>query len=241
MSDFLVDQIFDGSIIFASLIAMIAGLVSFASPCVLPLVPGYLAYVSGVAGTRRKTLVGALLFIFGFSALFISYGALFGELGSRIIANSNLLTKLLGVLTIFFGLIFLFPDRFYRSFKAPFMARSGVASAPFLGFMFGLGWTPCIGPTLGAVQTIALIEASAARGAILSFAYCIGLGAPLLIFAVALDKSSRLQRAIAKRGRAISLFGGLLLITIGLMQILGIWEELMAGMRSAIADFVPVI
>lgn len=241
MSDFLVDQIFDGSIIFASLIAMIAGLVSFASPCVLPLVPGYLAYVSGVAGTRRKTLVGALLFIFGFSALFISYGALFGELGSRIIANSNLLTKLLGVLTIFFGLIFLFPDRFYRSFKAPFMARSGVASAPFLGFMFGLGWTPCIGPTLGAVQTIALIEASAARGAILSFAYCIGLGAPLLIFAVALDKSTRLQRAIAKRGRAISLFGGLLLITIGLMQILGIWEELMAGMRSAIADFVPVI
>lgn len=241
MSDFLVDQIFDGSIIFASLIAMIAGLVSFASPCVLPLVPGYLAYVSGVAGTRRKTLVGALLFIFGFSALFISYGALFGELGSRIIANSNLLTKLLGVITIFFGLIFLFPDRFYRSFKAPFIARSGVASAPFLGFMFGLGWTPCIGPTLGAVQTIALIEASAARGAILSFAYCIGLGAPLLIFAVALDKSSRLQRAIAKRGRAISLFGGLLLITIGLMQILGIWEELMAGMRSAIADFVPVI
>lgn len=241
MSDFLVDQIFDGSIIFASLIAMIAGLVSFASPCVLPLVPGYLAYVSGVAGTRRKTLVGALLFIFGFSALFISYGALFGELGSRIIANSNLLTKLLGVLTIFFGLIFLFPDRFYRSFKAPFIARSGLVSAPFLGFMFGLGWTPCIGPTLGAVQTIALIEASAARGAILSFAYCIGLGAPLLIFAVALDKSSRLQRAIAKRGRAISLFGGLLLITIGLMQILGIWEELMAGMRSAIADFVPVI
>lgn len=241
MSDFLVDQIFDGSILVASLVALIAGLISFASPCVIPLVPGYLAYVSGLAGTRRKTFLGALLFILGFSALFISYGALFGELGGRISANSSLLATLLGLLTIFFGLIFLFPQRFYRSFKFPFAARTGLISAPLIGFMFGLGWTPCIGPTLGAVQTLALIEASALRGAILSLAYCIGLGAPFLVFALFLDKSARLQRAIAARGKSISIIGGAFLITIGLLQVFGIWENLMAGLRSTISGFIPVI
>ena len=241
MSDFLVDQVFDGGILVASLVALIAGLISFASPCVIPLVPGYLAYVSGVAGSRRKVLFGAVLFVLGFSLLFISYGALFGELGSRIISNSSNLARLLGALTILFGLIFLFPEKFYRSFKVPFVAKSGILSAPILGFMFGLGWTPCIGPTLAAVQTLAIIEASALRGAILSFAYCIGLGLPFIIFALMIDKSSRLQRAIAKRGKVISIIGGVFLITIGAMQLFGIWESLMADLRGTIANFVPVI
>lgn len=241
MSDLLVDQIFDGGILVAALVALAAGLISFASPCVIPLVPGYLAYVGGLAGTRRKTFLGAFLFTLGFSALFISYGALFGELGSRITSASPVLVKLLGVLTIFFGLIFLFPERFYRSFKVPFIAKSGVASAPFLGFMFGLGWTPCIGPTLGAVQTLALIEASAVRGAFLSFVYCIGLGVPFLLFALLLDRSKSVQRFITYRSRLISVVGGIFLISIGLMQFLGIWEELMAGLRGTISSFVPVI
>ena len=107
--------------------------------------------------------------------------------------------------------------------------------------MFGLGWTPCIGPTLGAVQTLALIEASAARGAILSFAYCLGLGAPFLLFALFLDKSARMQRAILVRSRAISMIGGFFLLAIGLLQVTGIWEELMAGFRQTISNFVPVI
>jgi cytochrome c-type biogenesis protein len=241
MSDFLVDQVFDGGILLASLVALFAGLISFASPCVIPLVPGYLAYVGGVAGSRRKVLSGAALFVLGFSLLFISYGALFGELGSRIISNSENLARLLGVLTILFGLIFLFPEKFYRSYKVPFVAKSGVLSAPLLGFMFGLGWTPCIGPTLAAVQTISIIEASALRGAILSFAYCVGLGLPFIFFALLLDKSRNLQRAIARRGKIISVIGGALLITIGLMQLFGIWESLMAGLRGTIADFVPVV
>ena len=241
MSDFLVDQVFDGGILFASLVALIAGLISFASPCVIPLVPGYLAYVGGVAGSRRKVLTGATLFVLGFSILFISYGALFGELGSRIISNGENLARLLGALTILFGLIFLFPDKFYRSYKIPFMAKSGVLSAPLLGFMFGLGWTPCIGPTLAAVQTISIIEASALRGAILSFAYCIGLGLPFILFALLIDKSKSLQERIARRGKSISIIGGVFLITIGLMQIFGIWESLMAGLRGTIADFVPVV
>jgi len=241
MSDFLVDQVFDGGILLASLVALIAGIVSFASPCVIPLVPGYLAYVSGVAGSKRKVFLGALLFVLGFSVLFISYGALFGELGSRILNNSTLLSRLLGALTIFFGLIFFFPDKFYRSFKAPFFARSGLVSAPLLGFMFGLGWTPCIGPTLGAVQTLAIIEASALRGAFLSFVYCIGLGLPFLLFALFIDKSKALQQAIAKRGRTVSIIGGSFLILIGLMQILGLWESLMASLRGTISGFIPVI
>jgi len=241
MNDFLVDQVFDGGILLASLVALIAGIVSFASPCVIPLVPGYLAYVSGVAGSKRKVFLGALLFVLGFSVLFISYGALFGELGSRILNNSTLLSRLLGALTIFFGLIFLFPDKFYRSFKAPFFARSGLVSAPILGFMFGLGWTPCIGPTLGAVQTLAIIEASALRGAFLSFVYCIGLGLPFLLFALFIDRSKALQQAIAKRGRTVSIIGGSFLILVGLMQILGLWESLMASLRGTISGFIPVI
>lgn len=241
MSDFFVDQIFDGSIIFASLIALIAGLISFASPCVLPLVPGYLAYVGGLAGVRRKTLLGALLFIFGFSALFVTYGALFGELGSRINSNSTTLTRFLGLLTIAFGAIFLFPERFYRTFKFPYVARIGLFGAPLLGFMFGLGWTPCIGPTLGAVQTLALIEASAQRGAILSFAYCVGLGGPFLLFALLLDRSKGLQSFLSRKYRSISLVGGCLLIAIGVLQLTGIWEELMATMRATISGFIPVI
>ena len=241
MSDFLVDQVFDGGILVASLVALAAGLISFASPCVIPLVPGYLAYVGGVAGSRRKVFLGASLFVLGFSLLFISYGALFGELGARIIANSSNLVRLLGLLTIFFGLIFLFSEKFYRSFKLPFVAKSGLVSAPILGFMFGLGWTPCIGPTLAAVQTLALIEASALRGAILSFFYCVGLGLPFLLFALLIDKSRALQQAIAKRGRVISLIGGLFLIVIGLLQLFGIWESLLADLRGTIADFVPVI
>ena len=241
MSDFLVDQVFDGGILVASFVALAAGLISFASPCVIPLVPGYLAYVGGVAGSRRKVFLGASLFVLGFSLLFISYGVLFGELGARIIANSSNLARLLGLLTIFFGLIFLFSEKFYRSFKLPFVAKSGLVSAPILGFMFGLGWTPCIGPTLAAVQTLALIEASALRGAILSFFYCVGLGLPFLLFALLIDKSRALQQAIAKRGRVISLIGGLFLIVIGLLQLLGIWESLLADLRGTIADFVPVI
>jgi cytochrome c-type biogenesis protein len=197
--------------------------------------------VGGVAGSRRKVLTGATLFVLGFSILFISYGALFGELGSRIISNGENLARLLGALTILFGLIFLFPEKFYRSYKIPFVAKSGLLSAPLLGFMFGLGWTPCIGPTLAAAQTISVIEASALRGAILSFAYCIGLGLPFILFALLIDKSKSLQERIARRGKLISIIGGVFLITIGLMQIFGIWESLMAGLRGTIADFVPVV
>ena len=241
MKDFFVTQIFDGSILVAAPIAILAGLISFVSPCVLPLVPGYLAYVSGAANTKRRMVLGSLLFILGFAILFTSYGALFGELGGRISANSETITRILGVFTIFFGLVFAFPQRFYRSFKFTTPARTGLASAPILGFMFGLGWTPCIGPTLGAVQTISFIEASALRGAILSFMYCIGLGVPFLLFALFLERSSRIRAVLMRNGNRISLVGGLVLVVIGILQLTGNWQSLMIDLRSTIADFIPVI
>lgn len=241
MNEFLVDQVFDGGILLAVLVALVAGLVSFASPCVIPLVPGYLAYVSGVAGSKRKVFLGALLFVLGFSILFISYGALFGELGSRVISNSTFLSRVLGGLTILFGVIFLFPEKFYRSFKIPFIAKNGLVSAPILGFIFGLGWTPCIGPTLAAVQTLAIMEASATRGAFLSLIYCLGLGAPFIFFALFIDRSRALQQSIAKRGKGISIFGGVFLVLIGLLQVIGAWELLISQLRGTISGFIPVI
>ena len=241
MNDFLVDQVFSGSILAAALVAMIAGLISFASPCVLPLLPGYLGYVSGAFASKRRMVLGALLFVLGFAFLFMTYGALFGALGDAILRNSDVLIRVLGILTIFFGLIFMFSEKFYRSFKFPFVASTGLVSAPVLGFMFGLGWTPCIGPTLGAVQTLALIEASATRGAILSFFYCVGLGLPFILFALFMDRSEKFRRYLLQRSKVISFIGGAFLIIIGLLQLFGVWEDLMAGLRGTISGFIPVI
>ena len=241
MSGIFVDQIFDGSLIIALLVAALAGLISFLSPCVLPLVPGYLSYVAGSVHNRMRIVLGSVLFILGFSILFISYGALFGGLGSWIIERSSLLTKILGVITIFLGVIFIWSDRFYRTWKLPSQTTSGLVGAPLLGFMFGLGWTPCIGPTLGAVQTLALIESSATRGAILSFAYCVGLGGPFLLFALFLDKSNLVKAKLLKRSRMIQIVGGAFLIAIGILQVTGVWESIMIDLRSTISEFVPVI
>ena len=241
MNEFLVNQVFDGSLIVASLVAIFAGLISFASPCVLPLLPGYLGYVSGAFATKRRMVLDSFLFVSGFAFLFVSYGVIFGALGDAILRNSTLLTRLLGLLTIGFGFIFIFSEKFYRSFKFPFVASTGLISAPILGFMFGLGWTPCIGPTLGAVQTLALIEASATRGAILSLFYCIGLGAPFIFFALFLERSNKFRRYLIQRGQVISIIGGLFLISIGLLQVFGLWEDLMASLRGTISSFIPVI
>ena len=241
MKEFLVEQVLSGSLLLALPIAVVAGLISFASPCVLPLVPGYLAYASGGAQTRARLFLGSLLFISGFTVLFMSYGALFGQLGSRISENRETFSKILGALTIVFGVIYLFPERFYRSWRTNSRARTGLLSAPFLGVMFGLGWTPCIGPTLAAVETLAFESASATRGAVLSFAYCIGLGLPFILFGLFLERAKLIRRWLLVRGDLISKIGGIALIIIGLLQIFGIWNFLMSELRSTITDFIPVI
>ena len=241
MIDFFVDQLFSGFLLVAFPIAILAGLISFLSPCVLPLVPGYLSFAAGYSKAKGRVFLGSILFVLGFSVLFISYGALFGGIGSRIATNDETITRILGVITILLGLIFMGSFPMMRTFSPKIATNGGLIGAPLLGFLFGIGWTPCIGPALATVQTLAFQESSAARGAILSFGYCIGLGAPFIASGLYLDKSERLRKYLTKRGDLITKIGGALLILIGIAQVLGLWTDLMISLRSLIKDFAPVI
>jgi len=241
MIDFFVDQLLSGFLLVAFPIAILAGLISFLSPCVLPLVPGYLSFAAGYSKAKGRVFLGSILFVLGFSVLFISYGALFGGIGSRIATNDETITRILGVITIVLGFIFMGSFPMMRTFSPKISTNGGLIGAPLLGFLFGIGWTPCIGPALATVQTLAFQESSAARGAILSFGYCIGLGAPFIASGLYLDKSERLRKYLTKRGDLISKIGGILLILIGIAQVLGLWTDLMISMRSLISDFAPVI
>jgi cytochrome c-type biogenesis protein len=200
-----------------------------------------LSFAAGFSQARGKVFLGSLLFVAGFSALFISYGALFGELGSRIATNEESITRVLGVLTILMGVIFLGAFPLMPTIKPRISTTGGLIGAPLLGFLFGVGWTPCIGPALASVQALAFQESSAVRGAILSLGYCIGLGAPFIATGLFLDKSEKIRKVALKSGNSISKVGGALLILIGILQLTGLWTDLMIEIRSWISDFVPVI
>jgi cytochrome c-type biogenesis protein len=241
MSEFVVNHIMDGFLLTAFPIAVLAGLISFISPCVLPLVPGYLSFAAGFSRSRGRVFLGSTLFVLGFSALFISYGALFGELGARIATNEDVITRALGLLTILMGVIFLGVFPMMPTVKPRISTTGGLIGAPILGFLFGVGWTPCIGPALASVQALAFQESSAVRGAVLSLGYCIGLGLPFIASGLFLDKSEKMRKVLVKRGDLVSKIGGALLIVIGLLQLTGLWTDLMIEMRSLISDFAPVI
>lgn len=230
-----------GTLLAALPIALFAGLISFLSPCVLPLVPGYIAYATGFASTKGKVLLGSLLFVLGFTFVFASYGLAFGGLGSQIAANEELITRVLGVITIAMGAIFLGLFPFAPTLQPKISTTGGIAGAPLLGILFGVGWTPCIGPALATVQTLAFTESSATRGAILSIGYSIGLGIPFILSGLYLDRSKKIRSFFLKRGSLISKVGGVLLILIGTLQLTGIWGDLMIELRSLISSFVPVI
>jgi cytochrome c-type biogenesis protein len=241
MTSFVVDQLFGGTLLAALPIAVFAGLISFLSPCVLPLVPGYVAYATGFASTKGKVLLGSLLFVLGFTFIFASFGLAFGGLGSQIAANEEIVTKVLGVFTIVMGAIFLGLFPFAPTFAPKISTTGGIAGAPLLGVLFGIGWTPCIGPALATVQTLAFNESSATRGAILSIGYSIGLGIPFILSGLFLDRSKKIRSYFVNRGSLISKVGGVLLILIGFMQFTGVWSDLMITLRSLISNFVPVI
>ena len=231
----------DGFLLTAFPIAVFAGLISFLSPCVLPLVPGYLSFAAGFSQVRGKVFLGSALFVGGFSALFISYGALFGELGARISVHEAAITRFMGLLTILMGVIFLGAFPMMPTLRPKISTTGGLVGAPILGFLFGVGWTPCIGPALASVEALAFQESSAMRGAVLSLGYCLGLGLPFIATGLYLDKSQSLRRLMVKNGGKISQVGGALLIVIGVLQLTGLWTNLMIEIRNLISNFAPVI
>lgn len=241
MKEFFVEQIFSGVLVTAFPFAFIAGIISFLSPCVLPLVPGYLSFAAGFSVSRGKVLLGSLLFVLGFSAVFVSFGAIFGGLGNALSSNEEIISRILGVVTIFLGFIFYGRFPFSPTIRPKMRTTGGLLGAPLLGVLFGIGWTPCIGPALAAVQTLAFQESSAVRGAVLSFGYCLGLGLPFILSGLSLDKSAKLRSLIYRRGDLISKIGGIFLIVIGVLEVLGLWTQLMNSMRSIISNFIPVI
>lgn len=237
-----------GSLLVALPLAALAGLVSFLSPCVLPLVPGYLSYVTGMSGTdlrahrRGRMLAGGLLFVLGFSVVFISAGLAFGGLGGLLRAHADLITRSAGLLTVLLGLVFLgLLPGLQRTIKPNRVPAAGLAGAPVLGVVFGLGWTPCVGPTLAAVQMLAFTEASAVRGAVLSFAYALGLGAPFVFAALAYRRALGAFAVVRRNNRLVTRLGGGMLVTLGLLLMSGLWTDLAARMQGLIGGFRTVI
>ncbi len=233
------ETVISGALFLALPISVLAGLVSFFSPCVLPLVPGYLSYVTGITGTdlaharRSRMMVGASLFVVGFTAVFVSGGALFGYFGSTLQEHQEILTRVLGVLMVLLGVFFMgfmpwLTQREIRIHKRPV---SGLMGAPILGALFGIGWTPCLGPTLSSVTFLAANEASAGRGALLTGAYCLGLGVPFVLTAMAFRKALGAFAWIKQRYEWVMRIGGGMMIVTGLLLLTGVWGSMVQYMQ----------
>lgn len=249
----IAETVASGSLILAMLLAFAAGVVSFASPCVLPLAPGYLSYVTGLTGAeiageerggtttvavKSRVLLGSVLFVLGFSVVFVSYGLLFGGLGSLLLEYQSIISRVLGVIVIILGLSFMgvLPGM-QREWRLHRMPNYSVWGAPVLGVLFGLGWTPCIGPALTAVQSLAFTEASAARGALLSLVYCLGLGLPFILLGLLFRQAAGTLAWVRRHYVLIMRIGGGLLVAIGLLLVSGVWDSITIWMRTLMPGF----
>lgn len=239
-----------GSLLIAIPIALAAGLVAFLSPCVLPLAPGYVSYMTGLSGaelaepgrSNTRVLLGSIGFVLGFSLVFVSFGALFGGLGLALLQYADIINRVLGVLIIAMGLAFMgvIPG-LQREWRIHRMPTWGVAGAPLLGIVFGLGWTPCIGPTLTAVQSLAFTEASAARGALLAAFYCIGLGLPFIALALFFTRTASAIAFIKRHYEWVMRIGGGMLVLVGLLLVSGLWTQFTIWLRVVIPGFETVL
>lgn len=253
MSDWFRDQALSGSLVLAIPVAFLAGLVSFFSPCVIPLLPGYLSYATGLSGAdlqdaevtrehRSRMLTGSLLFVLGFSTVFVLIGVASGAAGAWLVRWQQELTVALGVLSILLGLVFLgVVPALQRDWRVHRVPAVGLAAAPFLGFLFGLGWTPCIGPTLGVITTLSFNEGTAARGALLSAFYAFGLGLPFIIAGVAYERMLGTVQFVRRHQLWVTRIGGLMMIAVGLLLISGWWDHLVSWLQLNLVSRFEVV
>jgi cytochrome c-type biogenesis protein len=239
----------DGSLVLAIPIVLVAGLVSFFSPCVVPLLPGYLSYMTGLSGAdlgaarRGRMLLGAVLFVLGFSLIFVLLGAASGGLGNWLNVYKRQISFALGILTIVLGIAFLgalpFLQRDWRIHKVPAV---GLAAAPMLGILFGFGWAPCIGPTLAAVLALTYTEASVTRGVLLSVVYCLGLGLPFIVAALAYRRMLGAIGFVRRHQQWVTRLGGLMLIAVGLLLVTGWWDVAVQWLQShLLTNYTPAV
>lgn len=244
-----VQSALSSSLLLAIPVAVLAGLVSFASPCVLPLLPGYLSYASGLGASeiaegtakRRLLVAGTTGFVLGFSVIFVLTGALLGGIGSLLLTNSRLITVILGVVILLLGAAFAGFLPLPAMWTPSVTPKMGVWASPLLGMVFGLGWTPCIGPALSVVLTMALNEGSAARGGILAFFYALGLGLPFLAFAFAFTALAPRLEWLKRNQRLVQRIGGILMMAVGIAMISGLWDMLMVVLRQWAASFGTIL
>ena len=245
------DLVFDGALWAGVLIAALAGFVSFASPCVLPLVPGYFGYLGsavapvepsfaparGTTAQRRRLLLGVLLFIAGFSIVFVTVTVLGGVFGQVFLASADIATRILGVVVIVMGLAFVGVFRkMQRTVRPRFRSRLGLAGAPLLGLALGIGWTPCIGPTLAAIISVSWNLGDPVRAGLLGVAYSLGLGIPFLLLALGLGWATRSMSFLRRHIRAINIAGGVVLVVLGLLMVSGLWTRLMSSLQGVMAN-----